>query len=428
MWSGLLRSLSRTGKCPKSSATRPSGSGSGFVKDAVRELRRRGGELFMPLVHVPGDAQVDFGHAVANVGGLLRKVAFFVMVLPYSDVFFIMAFERECTETFWEGHVRALEFFDGVPRKVTYDNTGICISKIIGSRARRFTRGFERLLSHYLFEPHFCLVRRANEKGVVESVVKYARLNFLVPVPQVKDLGELNEHLLAMCRSDLKRRLRGRASCKEHLLAEDRAAFLPLPVASFEACRKVSARANSEVLVRFDCNDYSVPIEYAHHQLTVKGYTDRVELCHFKEVVAVHPRCWDREKQIFDPLHYLPLLQRKPGALDHALPFAGWKLPECFAVLRRRLEHERDDGTREYIRVLGLLRKYRFSAVRRAVEKGLRIRAHTRDAIAQFLLPGEPWGQTTFTLDGREHLRHVSVTTCDLAVYRSLLPTGGVAS
>lgn len=398
-----------------------------IVKDAVRELRRRGSELFMPLVHVPGDAQVDFGYALANIGGRLRKIAFFVMVLPYSDAYFVMAFERECTETFWEGHVRGFEYLEGVPRKITYDNTTICISKITGSRARRFTMGFECLMSHYLFEPHFCMVRRANEKGVVESAVKYARQNFLVPVPQVKDIGELNEHLLAMCRSDLKRRVRGRASSKEQLLTEDHAAFLPLPAAPFDACRKVPARANTESLIRFDCNDYSVPIEYAYHQLTVKGYSDRVELCSFKGVVAVHHRCWDKEKQIFDPLHYLPLLERKPGALDHALPFAQWKLPECFAALRHRLEHDRDDGTREYIRVLGLFNKYRFSEVLGAVEKGLRLKAHTRDAIAQFLLPVEPCEQATFTLDGREYLKHVRVTTTDLSVYSSLLPKGGTA-
>jgi len=398
-----------------------------IVKDAVRELRRRGGELFMPLVHVPGDAQADFGYALVNIGGLLRKVAFFVMALPYSDAFFIMAFERECTETFWEGHVRGFEFFEGVPCKITYDNTKICISKIIGSRARQLTTGFKYLISHYLFEPHFCIVQRANEKGVVEHVVKYARQNFFVPVPQVKSLEELNGHLIEMCRDDLKRRLRGRTSNKEQLLGEDRAAFLPLPAAPFDACRIVPARANTESLVRFDCNDYSVPVEYAHHQLTVKGYSDRVELWRLNEKVAVHPRRWDRERQIFDPMHYLPLLEQKPGALDHALPFAQWNLPECFAALRHRLEQERDDGTREYIRVLGLLKKYRFSDVQSAVEKGLMLRALTRDAIAQFLLPVESWEQTTFSLDGREHLKHVKVAACDLSVYRSLLSKGGVA-
>ena len=166
------------------------------IKDAVRELKQRGGEVFVPLTRRPGEAQVDFGYALAKVAGQLRKVAFFVMALPYSDAMFVMAFERECTETFWEGHVRAFEFIGGVPTRISYDNSKVAVSKITGSRARRITRGFAQLVSHYLFDHHFCLVRRANEKGVVEGVVKYTRLNFFVPVPQVRDLDELNAHLL----------------------------------------------------------------------------------------------------------------------------------------------------------------------------------------------------------------------------------------
>ena len=152
--------------------------------------------MFVPLVHRPGESQVDFGHALANIGGVLRKVAFFAMVLPYSDALFVMAFERECTETFWEGHVRAFEFIGGVPTRISYDNSKVAVSKITGSRAHRITRCFAQLVSHYLFDHHFCLVRRANEKGEVEGVVKYTHLNFFVPVPQVRDLDELNAHLL----------------------------------------------------------------------------------------------------------------------------------------------------------------------------------------------------------------------------------------
>jgi transposase len=85
------------------------------VKDAVRELTQKNQEVFVPLVQCPGEAQVDFGHGLAKVNGRLRKVAFFVMALPYSDASFVMAFERECMERFWEGHVRAFEFFGCIP-------------------------------------------------------------------------------------------------------------------------------------------------------------------------------------------------------------------------------------------------------------------------------------------------------------------------
>ena len=336
-----------------------------------------------------------------------------------------MAFPRECTETFWEGHVRAFAFFEGVLLGISYDNNKVCISKIIGPRQRELTDGFKQLLSHYLFKHHFCLVRRPNEKGVAEGLVKFTRLNFLVPVPQVQSLEELNAHLLAACRADLQRRVRGQKRTKAELLQEERAYLRTLPTVPFEACRTESARTNSQSLVRFDRNDYSVPVEYAHHPIVARGYVDQVKLCYQQKTVAVHPRCWDREQSIYNPLHYLPLLQRKAGSLEHARPLADWNLPTCFSTLLNRLEAERPDGRREFIGVLRLLERYSQGQLAVAVEKALRLRTHSRDAIGQYLPAAPPWVRTTFKLDGREHLRHVTVAQSDPKVYQSLLVSAG---
>jgi transposase len=397
-----------------------------IVKDAVREIKKHNKEIFMPLSHRPGEAQVDFGYALVKMAGVLRKIAFFVMTLPYSDGFFVMAFDHECTETFWEGHVRAFEFFGGVPQRITYDNSKVMVSQIIGSRKRSLTTGFLQLVSHYLFDYHFCLVRRANEKGVVEGIVKFARLNFMVPIPEVRDFAELNEYLLGMCRDDLARRLRGKKATKAQLLKDDQANFGELPATSFDACRVEKTSADSESLVRFDTNDYSVPVEYAYHEIVAKGYTDRVKLCHRDKVVAVHDRCWDRQQQIFNPLHYLPMLERKPYSLDHARPFENWSLPECFQILRDRLEAQQEDGTREYIRILCLLEKYTIIQLATAIENALQLRVHSADGIIQFADPLASWGQSTFSLDGREHLRYVTAAACDVGIYSNLLTGGGM--
>ena len=376
-----------------------------------------------------GEAQVDFGYALARISGVMRKVGFFVMVLPHSDAFFVMAFERECTESYWEGHVRAFESFGGVPTRISYDNSKVLVSKIVGAHERKLTDGFLKLQSHYLFREHFCRVGRANEKGVVEGVVKFARLNFFVPVPQVRDLAELNGWLVQKCREDWQRRLRGKTGTKAERLQEDQAAFYPLPAGTFDACRKEPAGANSLSLVRFDDNDYSVPVAYAHHEILVKGYMNQVVLCHRDKVVAEHPRSWGKEGTFFDPLHYLPLLERKPGSLDYARPLAGLDLPPCFDILRRRLQGEEKktgDGVREFIRILRLLEDYPMAELRMAVEKALLIHGHSRDAVLQFLSPRFSWPNTTFLLDGREHLRLVKAAQPDLSAYGSLLSKGGV--
>ena len=395
------------------------------VKEAVRERRRNSREVFVPLVHRPGEAQADFGEALVKMGGVLRKVMFFAMALPYSDAMFAVAYPRECTETFQDGHARAFAFFEGVPRRISYDNAKTSVSQIVGSRTRKLTDGFLQLQSHYLFEEHFCLVRRANEKGVVEGVVKYARQNYFVPVPEVEDFEELNAHLAQRCAEDLERTLRGKGRSKEGLLEEERAAFLPLPAAPFDACRKASTAADKLSLVRFDCNDYSVPVRFAHHPVVAKGYAEVVRICRKGDVIAEHARLWDKEDIAFEPVHYLELLERKPGALDHAKPLKDWKLPECFALLRDRLEREgHARGTREFIRVLRLLEKHPLGKVTEAVGKAMRLPRCNRDVVAQYLYPDEPCPPSTFTLDGREHLQGVCVHAPDLAAYQALL--GGI--
>lgn len=221
----------------------------------------------MPLSQRPGEAQVDFGHAVANFNGILKKVAFFVISMVNSDAMFVMAFPRECSEAFMEAHVRAFEFFGFVPQRISYDNIRIAISKILTHHQRTYTTEFKRLISNYLFEPYFCNVRRPNEKGVVEGSVKYARLNFMVPVPQVKDYDELNRRLPAGGQLDLNRVLGGKRSLtKQELLREDRCAGLALPEGRFDYRKTASTFAGSESLVRYDTNDYSVPVSSGFDQ------------------------------------------------------------------------------------------------------------------------------------------------------------------
>lgn len=230
-----------------------------IVKDAVRAWKQRQAEVFVPLSHRPGEAQVDFGEAKIFLRGDQIKVAFFVMTLPYSDAIFCQVFPKECTEVFQEGHKRAFAFFGGVPRRISYDNSKIAVAKIVGGRGREATREFLRLESHYLFEHHFCRVRRPNEKGHVESLLGFARRNYLVPLPQVESLEALNEELIRRLRKDLERKLRGKSAAKEELLAEEQPHFLPIPEQELEARRVDTAKASSLSLVRFDGNDYSVP-------------------------------------------------------------------------------------------------------------------------------------------------------------------------
>lgn len=402
-----------------------------IVSDAVRELKQRSKEVFLPLSHRPGEAQVDFGFADVHLNGELTKVALFVMTLPYSDAIFIQAFPRECTESFLEGHVRAFEFFGGVPTRISYDNSKVAVGQIVGNRERQVTREFLRLKSHFLYEDHFCLVGRPNEKGHVERLLDFARRSFLVPVPRVRSLEELNVPLAALCERDLSRTLRGKSGSKQELLSEERERFLrPIPAQSFEARRIAQGTADSLSLVRFETNSYSVPTEYAHRPVTIVATIDEVRLIFADRLIARHPRCWGKQQFFFDPLHYLALLERKPGGFDHARPFEDWELPVCFGILRRRLEAEREGrGTREFIKVLRLLERHSLPALKAAVQHALEIGAGSADAVRLILeyQQEEPVG--LFCLDGRPHLKLVRVRQTDVLAYQSLLTpsSGGVS-
>lgn len=392
------------------------------VKDAVRKWRQGRKEVFLPLTHPLGEAQVDFGFAEIDLDGERVKVALFVMSLPYSDAFFVQAFPRECTESFQEGHKRSFDFFGGVPARISYDNSRVAVTKFTGKRGRELTNGFLRLQSHYLFKEHFCLVRRANEKGHVEQLVGFGRRNFLVPVPRVNSLEELNEHLQTRCTADLDRQLAGKSQSKRELLTEEREVLLDLPKQAFDARRVTQAAANSLSLVRFDTNSYSVPVKYAHREITVVATVDQVRLIHQDRLVATHPRGWKRSKFFFDPIHYLALLEKKPGGFDFARPLEAWKLPECFDTLRRRLEKDEQGlGTREYISTLRLLEKCTLPQLTDAVEYALDIGVCDAHSVRVILEHRQESPVALFSLDGRPHLKTVQVAQTDVTTYQSLL-------
>jgi len=393
-----------------------------IVKDYVRTATLRGREMFVPLVHPAGEAQVDFGEALVVIAGVEQKAHYMVMDLPHSDDCFVAAFPAETTEAFLEGHVRAFAYFGGVPTRILYDNTRIAVAKILGGEERQRTRSFSELQSYYLFADKFGRPAKGNDKGKVEGLVGYARRNFMVPIPRVSSWQELNAHLERQCRKRRERRLRGHTETIGERFERDRAELLPLPAAPYEACEKISARVSSLSLVRYRGNDYSVPTEYGHRQVWVKGYVHEVVIACASEVIARHLRSYEREAVIFDPLHYLALLEQKTRALDQAAPLAGWQLPECFAELRRLLEARlKKHGSREYVQVLRLLETFNFIEVTLAIEDALRLGTISFDAVRHLLLCRIERRPPRLDMENYPHLPMAQVRTTQAADYMTLL-------
>ena len=357
------------------------------VKDYVREHRRQTREMFVPLSHPPGQAQCDFGEALVIIGGVEQKADYLILDLSYSDGCFDKAYPAETTEAFLDGHVSAFAFLGGVPQSILYDDTKLAVARILGDGRRKRTRASTELQSHYLFDDRFGRPAKGNDKGKVEGMVGYVRRNFLVPIPSFESFDALNAHLERRCLERMDARLRGHSETIGQRMERDLDALLPLPPVPYDACDRQAGRVSSLSLVRYKTNDYSVPVAYRHQDVLVRGYVAEVVISCGSEIIARHPRSYDRDDFAYDPIHYLPLLEQKIGALDQAAPLQGWALPEEFGTLRRPMESRMGRrGKREYVQVLRPLEIFSMSEVRSAIKDAFRLGAISFDAVNHLVL------------------------------------------
>ena len=392
------------------------------VKDYVRIERARGRETFVPLAHPPGHAQVDFGEAVGVIGGVRQKIHFFCMDLPQSDACFVKGYPAETTEAFLDGHVSAFAFFGGVPLSILYDNLKIVVAKICGDGKRERTRAFTELISHYLFKDRFGRPGKGNDKGKVEGLVKYARANFMTPIPVAASFAAFNAMLSERCDTRQSEHAGRHAETIGERLAADLATIRELPATPLEPCEKRAARVSSTALVRYRGNDYSVPTAYGFQDVMVKGFVAEVVILCRGEAIARHSRSYGQGVFVFDPLHYLALIETKPNALDQAAPLQGWDLPEAFQHLRHLLEARMGNrGKREFIQVLRLMEAAPKEIVASAVTDAIQLGAIGFDAVKQMVLARIERRPARLDLAAYPYLPQTSVKTTSATDYAVLM-------
>jgi transposase len=347
---------------------------------------RKHQQAYLPLEFEPGqDAQVDWGEVIVEIGGERQSVQVFVMRLNYSKARFVMAFPFQKQEAFFEGHIQAFRFFGGVPRRITYDNLKTAVFRVLEGHNRQEQNAFTAFRSYYLFESNYCTPAQGHEKGGVESDVGYAQRNFFAPIPQVKDFATLNSQLHQACLNDMQRRVRGEPRLVSEVWQVEKAALLPLNPVDFPACTSHVVKVNPYSQVVFETNRYSVPSEYAGKQLALRAYSFRVKVLSLAQVVAEHPRCFGREQDILNPLHYLGLLEQRPGAFEYALPMRRWRQswPADYELLLATLRQNKPDGNgvREFIAILKLHRSYPEEIVHQAIRQALEMGAVHLDGV-----------------------------------------------
>lgn len=402
----------------------------GYIHNYICRTRKKleAGKAFIPLEFDVGkDAQVDWGEAMVVLAGVEVKVQFFVMRLNYSRVRFVKAYPFQKQEAFWDGHEAGFHFLGGVPQRITYDNLKTAVFRVLEGHNRQEQDAFKAFRSYYLFDSHYCTPAQGHEKGGVESDVGYVQRNFFSPLPKVKDYEELNQLLLERCKQDVNRHIRGQEAPVSELWDVEKAKLLALPRQDYPACETRPVKANTYSQVVFETNRYSVPGTYGGKQLVLRAFPFKIEVLSLDRVIAIHPRNFGREQDIIDPLHYLTLLEQRPGAFEHALPLRQWrkKWPDTYEKLLKEVQLNKPDGLgiREFIAILKLHQEYPAYLVEEAVELAVHSTMFSLDGVKyhlQQLLCPIP-STNPLDLSHLPQLANIGYQPVDLQVYNRLL-------
>ena len=339
------------------------------VKDYVREWKRQRAEVFIPLVHRPGEAQVDFFDVTVEVGRERRRAWKFVLRLMFSGRDFVWLYDRADQVSLLDGHVRAFEHFGGHPSKIVYDNLKPVVKKVL-VKGRELTEGFCRFTSHYPFEPLFARPGQGHDKGGVEGRGKNLRLQHLVPIPRGASLDAISQRVMADIDADLGRSRDRHGPSVEQLFAKEKPLLKPLP-APFDVRKLVPVTVSSKSLVRIEGVEYSVPSTWARLPARAYAGVREIEVVCRGESVRIERELLKTRKVSYR--HYLPELARKPQAVRQVAPEIVAELGEPFGRFWTVLDktHGAQKASRILAAVLAAVLEHGETEVAEAIQETL---------------------------------------------------------
>jgi transposase len=369
------------------------------VRQYVRERKLALGlvarETFVPQHYDwGGEAQVDWYEADAELGGERLTLQVFVMRSMASGGAFHRAYPHATQQAFLEAHEHAFHYFGGVFHQLRYDNLGSAVKRVLRGSRREETARFVAFRSHWRFASEFCTPGEGHEKGGVEGEVGTFRRNHWVPVPQARDLAELNGQLLQGCHDDEGRTVTGHQQTVGAGMLLERACLLPLAEVPFDLVEVSFPTVNTLGCVKVRTNSYSCPVR-AGTVVEAKLSATTVEIWHEGHCVAKHQRCYGRYQEVMDLEHYLDVLEHKPGALAGSKPLEQWRKlgrwPASYDVLWHGLvqRYGKPEGTKEMIGLLQLGRTHGEQQLRNAIEATLALGCQDSAAVRHLLVASQ---------------------------------------
>ena len=342
------------------------------VTDFIRDWRGQESKTpraFVPLKFALGEAfQFDWSEEGLVIGGIYRRIQVSHLKLCASRAFWLVAYPSQGHEMLFDAHTRSFTALGGIPRRGIYDNMKTAVDKVNKGKGRVVNARFAVMCAHYLFDPDFCNVASGWEKGVVEKNVQDSRRRIWLDAQSQRfgSFTELNAWLGERCRS-LWSELRHpeyKGFNVAEMLEQERAEMMPVP-ALFDGYVEKLSRVPSTCLVTVHHNRYSVPCELVGQMVSTRLYPTHICVVSGDAVVASHGRLTERDHICYDWQHYIPLVERKPGALRNGAPFADMPIP--LKQLRQGLMRH-DGGDRIMAQVLATVPSAGLGAVLVAVE------------------------------------------------------------
>ncbi|MEI7833486.1 MAG: IS21 family transposase [bacterium] len=397
-----------------------------YVQRWRREQQKLPVNAFIPQQFAAGEAyQFDWSYEKVEIGGVLIKVKMAHFRLCHSRKFFCVAYQRESVEMVLDAHIRAFAFFGGSCRRGIYDNLKTVVTKVMQGKDRLFNRRFLLLASHYLIEPVACTPAAGWEKGQVENQVCFIRNRLFIPRPKFASIAEMNEWLYCQCErlavTQEHPEFKGRTVAE--VFAEEKPYLLTVST-PFEGYRESPVRVSSTALVNYDTNRYSVAAASAGKTVMLRAYAERIVIMQDNRIIGEHPRSFERHQVCYNPWHYLPVLQRKPGALRNGAPFQDWQLPAPIVAMREALSRHAD-GSRQFVNILSMIPTYGLDAVEVACDETLAIGSASSDVVLNILcrLHDDPAVAAGETVPGLPQLKTPPCADCHR--YDSFLSRGG---
>ncbi len=362
-----------------------------YVREAKVRLGVNAPAAFIPLDPDSGlEAEVDWGSAVAIIGGKREQLKFLCIRSKYSGKHFVRLYPCERQQAFFDAHIHAFIFFGGVFPIMVYDNLTTAVQKVLKGKKRIEQESYTKFKAYHNFESRFCTPGEGHEKGGVEGLVGFARRNYMVPVPEADSLEDLNQRILGECLSYGTHTIDGRSDTVNELFEAEKDGLLETPNVPFSNIQVYDGKADKYATVIVDKNRYSVPTRYAGFKMRALLYVDRVEIHYGSKKLSNHERVYGNNKWCLDPGHYLELIQQRPMAFNSARPIKQWRQswPKILEQLLLKFCDSQGEtkGIKDFVSVLMLYQKHDASEINAVVDLALQSNISSSDGVTHLLI------------------------------------------